>query len=388
MTQLDKLLQPLEGELLYSPRQYAELSAQTRIELLDGQEVFHSGVLYIGTAKQAAALLKAPPTVEPGCFLLVTQTAAPVVQSTPLQRQMTCVELRGSLSHVFNYVSGFLHDLADADRQPTSSFEEFLSAVIDRRYISEAAIRDQAAAFFPELKTFYRVAVVRFEPEYSRADNKEQLKSSLEALIPGLHLHPYRHDLVGLYLHEERQLKSPIREDANQQVQSLMDKHHAEFALSNATRHYDMVRTQFILCSRIMTLGHALNLPDVGSVYHFERFSMYNVIDLAVQRFVEVHGHTDVIYLIHPAVVLLTRYDREHNSMLRDTLFFYLLNDSHLARTAQALYMHRNTVINKLNKIVELTGVDLTDGGLCQRLTFSCQMIQYYERVMGMNMNL
>ena len=51
-------------------------------------------------------------------------------------------------------------------------------------------------------------------------------------------------------------------------------------------------------------------------------------------------------------------------------------------------YMHRNTVINKLNKIVELTGVDLTDGGLCQRLTFSCQMIQYYERVMGMNMNL
>lgn len=89
MTQLDKLLQPLEGELLYSPRQYAELSAQTRIELLDGQEVFHSGVLYIGTAKQAAALLKAPPTVEPGCFLLVTQTAAPVVQSTPLQRQMT-----------------------------------------------------------------------------------------------------------------------------------------------------------------------------------------------------------------------------------------------------------------------------------------------------------
>ena len=74
--------------------------------------------------------------------------------------------------------------------------------------------------------------------------------------------------------------------------------------------------------------------------------------------------------------------------MLRDTLFSYLLNDSHLARTARALYMHRNTVINKLNKIVELTGIDLTDGGLCQRLTFSCQMIQYYERVMGMNMNL
>lgn len=196
----------------------------------------------------------------------------------------------------------------------------------------------------------------------------------------------YHQELVGFYFHEDRLLTPPISDELNTALQNLMNEHHAEMSVGNATRHYDMVRTQIMLCSRIMTLGHALHLQDVGYIFNYERFSMYNVIDLAVQRYVEVYGHTDVIYLIHPAVVLLTRYDRTHNGVLRDTLYYYLLNDRNLVRTAKAVFMHRNTVVNKINKIVELTGVDLTDGGLCQRLIFSCQLIQYYERVMDMTL--
>lgn len=388
MTQLDKLLLPLEDELLYAPHPYAEITAQTRIELLDSQGTLKSGVLYIGTAKQASALLKAPPVAEPGSFLFVAHAAAPVVQNTPLQKQMTCVELSGSLAHVFNHVSGFLRELALSDASRPGSFEQFLDDVLARKYSSEAAIREDAAGFFPELMTFYRLVLLRIDSDDQDEERSRCLAQALEKLIPGLYLHPYHHDWAGFYLHRERLLSLPISEGVRQRVQALLDEYHAELALTNATRHYDMVRTQFMLCSRAMTLGHALRLPDVGSIYSFERFSMYNVIDLAVQRFVEVYGHTDVIYLIHPAVIQLTRYDHEHNSMLRDTLYYYLLNDGHLVRTAKALYMHRNTVINKLNRIVEMTGIDLTDGGLCQRLTFSCQMIQYYERVMGMTMNL
>lgn len=387
MTQFDRLLQLLEDELLYPPNPYAEISSKTQVELLDGQTAFRSGVVYIVTAKQAAALLKAPPAADEGSFLFVANASAPVVQHTPLQKQVTCVELSSSLGHVFNLINGFLRDLAAADEQQISTFEQFLDAVLERRFSSESAVREHAAGFFPGLKAFYRIVLVHFTPECS-AEHVQQLKDALEALLPGLYLHPYHRDLAGFYLHEERQISLPLSQSDQEKLQALMDEYHAELSISNATRHYDMLRTMFLLCSRVMTLGHVLHLPDVGSVYHVERFSMYNVIDLAVQRFIEVHGHTDVIYLIHPAVVQLTRYDHEHNSRLRDTLYYYLLNDSHLVRTAKALYMHRNTVINKINKVVELTGVDLTDGGLCQRLAFSCQMIQYYEQIMGLTMHL
>lgn len=109
---------------------------------------------------------------------------------------------------------------------------------------------------------------------------------------------------------------------------------------------------------------------------------MYCVIDLCVQRYLEIEGNDDVLYLVHPAVILLTRYDSQHNSNLRDVLYYYLLNDRNLVKTAAATYMHRNTVINKVNKILDLLQLDLEDGNLRQRLMFSCQFIRYYENVL------
>ena len=43
--------------------------------------------------------------------------------------------------------------------------------------------------------------------------------------------------------------------------------------------------------------------------------------------------------------------------------------------------MHRNTVLNKLKKIKELTELNFDNENLRQRLIFSCQILRYYERV-------
>ena len=55
-------------------------------------------------------------------------------------------------------------------------------------------------------------------------------------------------------------------------------------------------------------------------------------------------------------------------------------------RTAGKLYMHRNTVSNKLNLIRSITDVDFNDGDINQRIIFSCQVIKYYEKVLSQNM--
>jgi len=124
--------------------------------------------------------------------------------------------------------------------------------------------------------------------------------------------------------------------------------------------------------------------PEERIFYH-EEYSMYTVIDLCAQRYLEIDGNEDPLYLMHPAVVLLTRYDRMHNSNLNEVLYAYLLNNHNLVKTAASVHMHRNTVINKVNKIMELTNLDLEDSNLCQRLMFSCQFVRYYEKVLKMD---
>ena len=104
-------------------------------------------------------------------------------------------------------------------------------------------------------------------------------------------------------------------------------------------------------------------------------------IDLCARAYFEFIGQDGLLYLAHPAIIALARFDRDHNDNLRDVLYFYLINDRSIALTAGALYMHRNTVLNKVRKINQLIRLDLEDRHLRQRLLFSCQLILYYERV-------
>ena len=88
----------------------------------------------------------------------------------------------------------------------------------------------------------------------------------------------------------------------------------------------------------------------------------------------------DILYLCHPAILTLTRYDRAYNSNLRDTLFTFLMNDRSISETSRKMFMHRNTTIYKLNKIQELINDNLENPYTRHQLILSCMIIRYVEQ--------
>ena len=48
---------------------------------------------------------------------------------------------------------------------------------------------------------------------------------------------------------------------------------------------------------------------------------------------------------------VLIDYDQKHNTQLEETLYQYLKFDSNQKAMAESLYMHRNTINYRLNKI-------------------------------------
>ena len=53
-------------------------------------------------------------------------------------------------------------------------------------------------------------------------------------------------------------------------------------------------------------------------------------------------------------------YDKKNNSDLTDVLRSYLKNNGSVKETADELFIHRNTVNYKINKIEELLNMDLS----------------------------
>jgi len=112
---------------------------------------------------------------------------------------------------------------------------------------------------------------------------------------------------------------------------------------------------------------------------NYNRFNFYFSIYLAERAARHTMGTDDVLYLCDAAVLTLTRYDRQFNSDLRDTLFVYLMRDRNISAAARDLHVHRNTVIYKLNQIKALIGDKADDPYVRHNLISSCMIIRYIE---------
>lgn len=63
--------------------------------------------------------------------------------------------------------------------------------------------------------------------------------------------------------------------------------------------------------------------------------------------------------MLHAAPETLREYDRQHNTEFFKTLYHYLSNDRNVVSTAAALHVHRNTLLYRVKKIMEVIDTEL-----------------------------
>lgn len=90
-------------------------------------------------------------------------------------------------------------------------------------------------------------------------------------------------------------------------------------------------------------------------------------------------GDTILPFFIGPALQALAHYDDEMHSELVKTLQAYLAATCNQVETASALFIHPNTLRNRLQRIQELTGLDLKDAQTCFKLAASYKVSAYLK---------
>ena len=84
-------------------------------------------------------------------------------------------------------------------------------------------------------------------------------------------------------------------------------------------------------------------------------------------------------------MLTLLRYDFANGSDLSRILYFYFLTGD-VGKTAQALYMHRNTVYNKLKTIEKILGISVDDISIRSCYSTALQIYFYCEKCLGIDM--
>ena len=81
-----------------------------------------------------------------------------------------------------------------------------------------------------------------------------------------------------------------------------------------------------------------------------------------------------------PARSLLSRYDHRHGTELYQTLKVFVQSSCNHKDTAAALYIHRNSLAYRMEKITEFTGLDLSNSRTRFILYMSYEIDRYTGR--------
>ena len=85
-------------------------------------------------------------------------------------------------------------------------------------------------------------------------------------------------------------------------------------------------------------------------------------------------------FFINPALKVLMDYDAVHETELVKTLDAYLCATCNLTRTAKQLYVHPNTLRNRLKHIMTITGCDLRDAETCFKFASAFKLQHFLVR--------
>lgn len=113
-------------------------------------------------------------------------------------------------------------------------------------------------------------------------------------------------------------------------------------------------------------IGRSLD-PDSRS-FKFEEYGIYVM-------FQNIAKKDSLERYLHSAIKELLAFDQDNDSVFLLTLYTYLRCNCSIKDTAEALYLHRNSVLYRLHRIEDLCHIDLDDTDTCFRLRMSFEML-------------
>ncbi len=122
--------------------------------------------------------------------------------------------------------------------------------------------------------------------------------------------------------------------------------------IGNQCQNISDYRRGFAEASEALQMGQNLNRD--GGVTHFN--------DLGVYRYLyKIARMDDLRDMYQDQVARIATYDRRKGTDLLDTLETYLESAGNLTKTSNRLFVHRNTLIQRLERLQTLCDIDLQD---------------------------
>ena len=285
----------------------------------------------------------------------------------------TC--LRDLNAILADYVKQYLFSHQGVDYSQNAAFGSLAADLIEGRLTDSLELNQRLKQLQLCVQKYYHTIILHFDHD----NNHHMIPwnyviSQLEYIFPFSNITTYNGDILMIIRKTCRKNRPDF--DTNKLL-SLLEHYSARACISNPSKFLTSLPTVYAQAKEALRLGSTMH-PE-QRLYYYEDYSMYQIIELASESSCQKLGIRDMIHLCNTEMTALLLYDKKYSTDLVPILHTYLQCERNTTETAKKLYMHRNTVLNKIHKIEEIIGDTLDNPSLRDRLTFSHYVLEYMQ---------
>ena len=254
---------------------------------------------------------------------------------------------------------------------PEDMIEYFISDLLNGTITDEQQIRDRCSYFGWRLKMPYRILTIRSSDPAETERGAGYLEQTrrcelLREIFPEATVFLYGEQIKFIVSAQDESTRERL---LLLKISEVLEKHGLVAGVSQPGRNFRSLTARHRQAMKAIQMGTLLK--GSGPLYYYDRYSVYHALEACAEKL-------DLRQLCHAAVLKLERYDRKNGTAYMGTLHAYLSTGKNLSEAAEALYIHRNTLAKRLEKINDIISVDLEDRETVFHLLFSLRVIEYY----------
>lgn len=245
--------------------------------------------------------------------------------------------------------------------------ETLLLKVLDKKTESEDEMRDiQESLRFKEEEE-YLLGMIFHASEIVQTENSFFLMDYLEATLP--YSKCVMHNGRIVFLYPLFSGKNPLQH-LQINLAAFLKRHKCYCVLSGQFQKLEALPD--IECLLADVNRFIRKEDEDHNVYFFYQFALDYAIRLLYER-------TKQMNYLHPVIELITEYDRQNGTNYFDTFACYVFNNGNMTKTSAQLFMHRNSLLYRINKIEEITGINMNEKLLQEDLSFYIMCSRYWK---------
>lgn len=248
-------------------------------------------------------------------------------------------------------------------------YEEFIAELIEGRLTSAAIINERARSLGLNTKKYIYILTVDIKGFDLEQFSLPYMRDYLEKMMAGSHALIYS-DYITILTSYQRE-RDLFASDAPK-LEAFLAQYNIKCGLSRPFGSLELIRPHYLQSLEALSLGERM---DGGpKIYAYADYAVYYIARVCARA-------DDIEAFCDPRLRLLMEYDREHKTSFTDSLHTYLKCSRNITKTANALHLHRNSMIYHLKRIEEILNIDISDSATLLSIELTFRFLEYDKKL-------